>query len=59
MINKEDYENSEKIEQDKEKFKEVALKNGFVLEDVLRFMEHYENLNPIKTNLVNLQEFLK
>ena len=59
MIDKKEMENKQEIEEDKTKFIYFALKNCFKFEDVLSFMEHYENLKPFDVNLVNLQEFLK
>jgi len=59
MITKKDYENSISIENDKQEFINLALSNGFYLDDILSFMEHYENLKPMGVNLVNLQKFLE
>jgi len=57
MITKKDYENKEKIEQDKEEFIGYALSKGFDLIDVEDFItNHYENLKSFEYNINKLKE---
>lgn len=59
MIIKKQYNNKTAIQKDKENFIKIALNKGFLLEDVLNFMEHYENLKSFKENLKNIKGVLK
>ena len=60
MIRLKEYNNSQAIEDDKENFIHIALNiYDFELEEVLSFMEHYQNLKSISDNLIKLREFIK
>ena len=59
MIKEKNYKDRESIEQDKENFKNYALLKNYALEDILNFMEYYENLISFEENLKHLKGRLK
>lgn len=64
MIKLKEYENTQEIKDDikddKEKFIHIALNiYDFELEEILSFMEHYQNLKSISDNLIKLRKFIK
>lgn len=59
MITKKDYNNKQAIADDKENFIDFAVNSGFYFEDVLDFMNYYQNLNSFEDNLKDLKERLK
>jgi len=58
MIAKKDFESKTTIQNDKEDFMVYAEERGFDFNDILDYMEYYENLNSFDDNILSLSEFI-
>jgi mRNA deadenylase 3'-5' endonuclease subunit Ccr4 len=57
MITKKDYNNAQKIEEDKQEFINFCLENDF--KEIFDYIEYYENLKSFEENLKQIKELLK